>query len=99
MLTVIREVGILPGKTAAARSLLVELTALARETTGAEFEAVRPVGGNPQRQGWCTRFKDLAAYDAAWAKLMAEPRFGQLMQKTPDIFVPGSMNEVIWQSI
>jgi uncharacterized protein YbaA (DUF1428 family) len=77
---------------------MVELTAFVRESTGLDVESVVPVGGNPQRIGWCTRYKDVAAYDAAWAKLMAEPRFAQLMLKTTDIFIPGSMNEVLWQS-
>lgn len=98
MLTAIREVGVFPGKGAAARTLMMDLIALAREIAGVDVEVVRPVGGNPQRIASFTRFKDLAAYEAAWAKIGADPRFAQKMQMTIDVFVPGSMHEVLWQS-
>jgi hypothetical protein len=99
MLIGIREVGTFPGKTAAGHALMKELTSLVREITGLDVESVKPVGGNPQRIAWCTRYQDLAAYEAGWAKIGADPRFAQAMQKTPEIFIPGSMQEVLWQSV
>lgn len=98
MIIGIREVGVLPGKAKAARELMNELNPLVREITSSDVESARPIGGNPQRVGWCARYKDMAAYEAAWAKLAADQRFAAMMQKTPDIFVPGSMHEVLWQT-
>ena len=98
MITAIREVGILPGKTAAARAFAIEITAYVKDKVGMDIELVRPIGANPQRIGWCTRYKDLAAYEVAWNKLIGDQRFVDLNVKTADFFVPGSMSEAIWQS-
>lgn len=98
MITLIRSVSAMPGKTAAARALAAEINGYVREVHGLDVELVLPVGGNPQRHAWFGRYKDMAALEAAMRKLSADKRFAELNAKTAELYMPGSMHDEIWAS-
>ncbi len=99
MITLIREVGILPGKVAAGVAFAIEINAYVKDKHGLDIEVVRPVGANPQRVAWCARHKDLAALEAATNKLNGDKRFAELAAKSAELWVPGTMQDAIWQSV
>jgi hypothetical protein len=96
MIMTIREAGVAPGKGREARAFAVEVAAHAKDIVGIDVQVMRPVGGNPLRVAWCTRYKDLNEYEAGWSKLFADARFAELNVKAAQCFVPGSWQESIW---
>jgi hypothetical protein len=98
MILSIRQVTVMPGKVGAARAFAAEVTEYVKGAHKLDFEIVRPVGGSPQRVAWVGRYKDLAAYEDAMNKLAGDRRFAELSTKTADLWVPGTMQDEIWQS-
>ena len=63
-----------------------------------DVEVLRPVGGNPQRIAWSARYADLAAFDAASTKMLADPKYWEMVNGAADCFIAGSMHDGIWQT-
>jgi hypothetical protein len=98
MIFAVRHVSIMPGKGLAARAYAAEITEYIKGAHKLDIDLVRPVGGNPMRVGWVGRYKDLAAYGDAMNRLLADKRFAELNTKTADLWVPGSMQDEVWQA-
>ena len=99
MIVFVRTAGIAPGKTAAAIGFAHEIAAYFKSNFGTELVVLSPIGGNPQRIAWSTRYKDLAAMEAVRAKSLADHQYLALTAKATGHFVGGSLNDVIWQTI
>jgi hypothetical protein len=59
----------------------------------------RPVGGNPNRIAWVAQYKDLADFDAATVKSLADPKYIDLLVTAGDLFIPGSIHDDIWRTV
>jgi hypothetical protein len=70
-----------------------------KETYKLDLEILLPVGGNPQRIAWSTRYKDLAAFDAVNSALITDKHYWEMVNKASDNFIPGSMNDTMWRVI
>lgn len=99
MISFYRIAGVAPGRTAAAIGFAHEIAGHMKSTYGVELEVLRPIGGNPQRIAWATRYKDLAALDAVNSKIMTDKRYWEMIGKASDNFVAGSMHDSIWQTL
>jgi hypothetical protein len=94
-----RTAGIAPGKTANALGFAQEIAAYMKSTYGVDLEILSPIGGNPQRIAWSTRYKDLAALEAVTTKLTADKKYWEIVGKHSDNFVAGSMRDSIWRVV
>lgn len=94
-----RTAGIAPGKTASALGFAHEIAAYMKSTYGVDLEVLLPIGGNPQRIAWSTRYKDLAALEAVTTKLTADKKYWEIVGKHSDNFVAGSMRDSIWRIV
>jgi hypothetical protein len=92
-----RTASIAAGKTATAIAFAHEISAYMKEAYGLELEILLPIGGNPQRIAWSTRYKDLAAFDVVSSKLIADKHYWEIVGKSADNFIPGSMRDSIWR--
>jgi len=99
MITFYRVAGIAPGKTASMIAFAQEIAGYMKATYSVELEVMMPIGGNPQRVGWATRYKDLAALDAVNMKLLADKKYWEMIGKATDCFVAGSVHDSIWRTI
>jgi hypothetical protein len=63
------------------------------------LEVRRPVGGNPNRIAWVAQYKDLADFDAATVKSLADPKYIDLLVTAGDLFIPGSIHDDIWRTV
>jgi hypothetical protein len=75
-----------PGKTSNAIKFAHEITAYVKEAYKIELEILLPIGGNPQRIAWTTRYKDLAAFDAVSSKLLSDKHYWEVVGKGADNF-------------
>ena len=94
-----RTANIAPGKTASAIGFAHEIAGHLKAGYGVELEILMPIGGNPQRIAWSTRYKDLAALDAVSQKLLGDKQYWELVGKASDLFIAGSMHDSIWRTL
>ncbi len=92
-----RTAAIAAGKTASAIGFAHEIAAYMKDAYSLQLEILLPVGGNPQRIAWSTRYKDLAALDTVSTKLLADKKYWEIVGKGTDNFIAGSMRDSIWR--
>ncbi len=99
MITFYRNAVILPGKTPKAIEWAKAVAAHIKKTTGVEVHVGVPVGGNPNRIGWSVGYESLAALEAQMAKMTADPKYWDLVNKGSDLVMAGSVHDEMWRSI
>ena len=99
MIAFYRSAAIAPGKLANTLAFAKEVAAHITATTGTEVSIALPVGGNPNRIVWSTRHDSLADFDTMMLALMADPTYVDLLAKSADNFIPGSVHDEIWRAI
>ena len=99
MISIFRTAAIAPGKDAAAIAFAREALAHLKKNYDVEGELLRPIGGNPQRIAWSLQYKDLAEFERARAKGQGDVQYQELLGKASGIFVAGSLNDELWQTI
>jgi len=99
MITMHRSASILPGKLTDAVVFAKQIAAYFKDVTGVEARVVMPIGGNPGRIGWTTRYDNLGAVETVMGKLMADPKYAEVTAKGAEIFIAGSMHDEIWREI
>ena len=99
MIVFTRTVSIAPGKNASAMAFAREIAAYLKSASGMELEVLVPIGGNPNRITWTSRYADLAAYDKASSAMMADPKYLQLVSGASDNFIAGSVLDSLWRKV
>ena len=94
-----RGAAIAPGKTASAIAFAHEISAYLKTSVRIELEVLMPIGGNPNRIGWSTRYKDLATMEATMAKMTADPKYWELVNSGTANFMPGSIRDSMWRTL
>ncbi len=94
-----RIASIAPGKTTNAIAFAHQIAAYMKEAYKVELEISLPIGGNPQRIAWSSRYKDLAAFDAVGSKLLTDKHYWEVVGKGSDNFIAGSIQDSIWRTI
>jgi hypothetical protein len=94
-----RVASIAPGKTGVTITFAHEIAAYMKDAYGVKLEVLVPIGGNPQRIAWTTRYKDLAAMDNVNTRILADTKYWELVNKASANFLPGSVNDSIWRVI
>jgi hypothetical protein len=75
------------------------LDAYLKATHGIELEVLMPVGGNPNRIGWSTRYADLAAMEVATTKMTSDPKYWDIVNAGTANFMAGSIRDSIWRTL
>jgi hypothetical protein len=99
MIAFVRVAGIKPGKDMAAMGFAKEMVGYLKSKYQIDTELLRPVGGNPQRIAWSSRYADLAALDAFRGKLLADGKYWEMVNGAADCFVTGSIHDAMWQTL
>lgn len=99
MIAFYRTAGIAPGKTASTIAFAHEIAGYIKDAYGVEVEVLMPIGGNPMRIGWASRYKDLAGLDATTLKMLGDKKYMETVAKASDCFIPGSVQDSIWRTI
>ena len=73
MIAFVRVACVKPGKQGAAMTFAKEISAFLKGSYHLDMEILRPVGGNPYRVAWSTRYADMAAMETITTKMLADP--------------------------
>ncbi|HEX2792004.1 MAG TPA: hypothetical protein VHN17_16375 [Steroidobacteraceae bacterium] len=92
-----RTASVAPGKAVPAMLFAREVAAFIKGKTGLEIKIGTPVGGNPNRIGWFVQYENLAILEDTQAKLMLDQKYMELIAKSADNFIAGSLHDEIWR--
>ena len=99
MITYHRTLCTTPGTFPAAVANGKEFCALAKDVTGVDVSLSTQVGGPVGYLRWSATYDNLAAFEAALAKLIASPRYWELVNKGAPNIVPDSARDEIWRTV
>jgi len=99
MIVFYRTASIQPGKTGAAIAFAKEIAAYMKSNYDVALDVLMPIGGNPSRVGWSAHYKDLAAMDAVQTRLLADAKYWEVVNKSSDLWLPGSIHDSIWRQL
>jgi len=98
MIAFVRVASVKPGKQVAAMAFAKEISAFLKGSYHLDLEVLRPVGGNPQRIAWSTRYADMTSMETTTTKMLADPKYWELVNGGAECFIAGSMRDAIWQT-
>jgi hypothetical protein len=98
MIAFVRVTGVKPGKEVAAMTFAKEISAFLKSSYHLDFEVLRPVGGNPQRIAWSTRYADMATMETTTSKILADAKYWELLNGASECFIAGAMHDSIWRT-
>ena len=99
MITFYRSASIAPGKNSSTFAFAHEIASYIKDKTGVTVKVAVPVGGNPNRIAWSVQYENLGALEAQQIKLMADAKYMEIVAKSADNFIAGSVRDEIWRSI
>jgi len=99
MISYTRTATIAPGKIPGAMAFAQQVTKYVNETHRANFQVSVPVGGVPFRLHWRGTFENLAEMEKVMRATMMDEKYVETLTKSGDLFLPGSVNDEIWQSL
>ena len=99
MIAFTRTASIAPGKAANAMRFGHEVAKYVKEKHGTNLEVLLPIVGNPSRIAWYCRFEGLAQWESLIGELMADKKYMDLVAKSSDAFLPGSLHDELWRTI
>jgi hypothetical protein len=99
MITMIRSVVAMPGKTFEYLSVAMEMVPVVKRVTGVEAQLATAVGGDPSTIGYLAQWGSLGDLEAGMAKLMADGDYRALIKKSEQLIVPGSIRDAIWRHL
>lgn len=97
MITFNRIACVQAGKMGGAMAFAHEISSYIKDAYGLQVETAIPVGGNPNRIGWSSRYADLAAMEAINDKMLKDTKYQQLTAKAGEFFISGATRDSLWR--
>jgi hypothetical protein len=99
VISITRTASIAPGKLVNAVRFAHDVAKLVKDKHAVSIEVLMPVGGNPGRIAWYWRVDGLAQWELLTGKLMADKKYQDMVAKSSDCFIAGSVHDEIWRSL
>src|ERR1700683_2091099 len=99
MINFMRTALIAPGKTGDALAFANQVAKHIKEKYGTTLELLMPIGDNPGRIAWTSRYQNLGEWETLSAKLLADSEYLGLIAKNASTFLPGSVHDELWRTI
>jgi hypothetical protein len=99
MIRFVRTSSVAPGKLGSAISFAKQITEYIAKQFDVKMQVMLPVGGNPHRIAWRSEFVSLGAMDEFQSRLLADPKYMEMLSKGSDNFIAGSINDDIWRTL
>jgi hypothetical protein len=92
-----RSASVAPGKAITAILSAREIAAYIKSKSGLEVKIGMPVGGNPNRIGWYVQYENLAVLEDTQARLFQDQKYMELIARSAENFIAGSVHDEIWR--
>ncbi len=99
MIVFTRTACIAPGQTLSAMVFAREVAGHIQKTTGVHLEVMVPVGGNPNRVAWTSRYESLGVFEQFQSTISADMTYLQMVAGGADNFIAGSVEDSIWKLV
>ena len=99
MITSIRSLVVLPGKTFEYMTVAKELAAIMKHASGHEPVVAMSFGGDPLAFAYIGTYESAAELEEAHVKLLADTAYRTAITKTDHLVVPGSFRDQYWRHI
>lgn len=98
MISFVRTGAIAPGKGAAAFAFAQKIVTHWKPNFNRDIELMRPIGGNPNRIAFVSRYENLTEFETTLTKSMADKGYMELLASAADLWIAGSLNDEVWRS-
>jgi hypothetical protein len=88
----------MPGKQVEARTFATEIGGVVSRITGNTVRVGSRIGGNPNGICWIIQFDNLAQLEEQMGKWVSHAEFQAAAKRTEGLFVPGGVNDQIFQT-
>jgi len=99
MIIFTRTACIAPGQTLSAMVFAREVAGHIKKNTGVQLEVMIPVGGNPNRVAWTSRYENLGAFEQLQSTISADMAYLQMVAGGADNFIAGSVEDTFWKPV
>jgi len=99
MIIFARSASIASGKIGSAIAFAHEIANYVKDKHNLEVEVIMPIGGNPNRIAWTSRYGSLADFEAMSANLLGDKDYMSLVANNADNIIAGSIRDVIWRTM
>ena len=99
MIRFVRSASIAPGRLGDALAFAKQVSDYIGSHFGVRLEVMMPVGGNPNRVAWRAEYPSLAAMEEMQTKMLADPKYLEIVGKGALNFIAGSVNDSIWRTL
>ena len=99
MIRFVRTASIAPGKLGDALAFAKQVSEYIGNHFSVRLEIMMPVGGNPNRVAWRAEYESLGAMEEMQTKMLADPKYAELVGKGASNFIAGSVNDSIWRTM
>lgn len=99
MIRAIRSASIGSGKLKEALEFARDIKSYLKQSQGMEVLIAMPVAGDPNRISWTSEFKNMGDYEDIKMALMMDQKYLEIVGRSGEIFLPGSMHDEIWRII
>jgi len=98
MITLVRTTTVMPGKAVEARAFANEIGGVVSRVTNNTVRVGMRIGGNVNELCWIVQFDSLAQLEEQMGKWVSNAEFQAAAKRTEGLFVPGSVNDQIFQT-
>ena len=99
MIFFVRTISIAPGKNAEAMAFAHKVTKYIKDAFKRDVKISMPIGGNPNRIAFSSRYADLAEFESAASQMMADADYQKLVAGNAANVIPGSVHDEVWRSL
>lgn len=99
MIAFTRTASIAAGKIDSTVAFAKEVCAYFQKNYDVTLEVLMPIGGNPNRIRWASRYDNLAAWENQVNKMRADPVFQAMVTKASENFIAGSLEDSLWRTL
>jgi hypothetical protein len=99
MIFFVRTISIAPGKNPDAMAFAHKITKYIKDTFKRDIHISMPIGGNPNRIAFSSRYADLAEFESATTQMMADADYQKLVMGNAANVIPGSTHDEVWRTL
>jgi len=99
MIFFVLTISIAPGKNADAIAFAHKATQYTKDKFKRDTQISIPIGGNPNRIAFSSRYADLAEFESVATQMMADGDYQKLVAGNAANIIPGTTHDEVWSSL